>query len=172
MTEQSLLDCVNLIQHQQLAGFSALVPVVHTAQVSSFPRGLPSLLQSSVCCCGQGQTWVLFLSLTQPCPWNLLLRDAWQGPSQLLWACTPCAPAHVGRPHGQGELGRGEHAAAPAVSPHAPGGGEVWLDLISYLHVCKGCDALLKITYSKYFTSNCVKTNITNMQVPTTRVKK
>lgn len=59
MTEQSLLDCVNLIQHQQLAGFSALVPVVHTARVSSFPRGLPPLLQSSVCCCGQGQTWAL-----------------------------------------------------------------------------------------------------------------
>ena len=37
------------------------VPVIHW---SSFPRGLPLLLCSSVCCCGQGQTWVLFLGLT------------------------------------------------------------------------------------------------------------
>nr|XP_044629211.1 cancer-associated gene 1 protein isoform X3 [Equus asinus] len=42
MTEQSLLDCVNLIQHQQLAGFSALVPVVHTAQIAK----LGNLLES------------------------------------------------------------------------------------------------------------------------------
>lgn len=51
------------------------------------------------------QTWVLFLCLTQPCPWSLLLQDGWQGPSQLLWVCT-CAmsPAHMGGPHRKGEL--------------------------------------------------------------------
>lgn len=53
---------------------------------SSFPRRLPPPLWASVCCYGQGQTWILFLFLTQPYLWSLLQDDC-QGPSLQLWVC-------------------------------------------------------------------------------------
>lgn len=91
----------------------------------SFQRGLPLLLQSNVCCCGQGQTWCCSHG-TQPCPWSPLLQDDWQGP----WVCiyTTC-PSTAGRPHWNLELGRWESLLPrlPAALRHL--GGEIWLGL-------------------------------------------
>lgn len=121
-TEQSHLDWVNLVQHWQPASLSAL-SACHPQ------RQLSRTSSSTVVKC----MWLwtarhrLFLCPTQPCSWSLLLHRTGKAHLNFFgFASVPCAPAHVGRPHGEGELGTGqvgEHTAAHALALRHQGWG-------------------------------------------------